>query len=42
MVLGLAEPEQSRLDHVDCHFGEVVGRKKCEDTDECNNSRCCR
>ena len=39
---GLVESEQPRLDHVECHSGEVVGREPCEDTDECNDCRCYR
>ena len=39
---GFHRAKQLHYDHVDYHFGVVVGCKPCEDTDECNGHRCYR
>ena len=42
LVWGLDELKQPLSDHVDYHFGVVVGHKSSEETDECNGCKCYR
>ena len=42
MVLGLAELETLCWDHVDYHFGVVVGHESSEGIGECSGRKCYR
>ena len=42
VVWGLAEPERLRWDHVDDHFGAIVGHESSEGTSECSGHKCYR